>query len=374
VSHTFFDEQKEQSEIKAGIVANYFWAWAKVIMPWAKKADNRIAYIDLFAGPGRYKSGATSTPLLILQKAIGDPVMRDMLVTIFNDKDEGHARSLESAIRGLACIETLRHQPVVNNAEVGEEIVKMFEEMRLVPTLCFVDPWGYKGLSLRLVNSVLKDWACECVFFFNYTRINMGLGNPIVVEHMNALFGAERADALRFRLENMNPGDRELAIVEELAEALKAMGGKYVLPFGFRNESGTRTKHHLVFVSKHVLGYTIMKNVMAGESSTSTQGVPSFFYSPADARFPMLFDLSRPLDALAGMLQSDFAGRTLTMKEIFEQHHVGKPYIEKNYKAALRQLEADGKIMVEPPAKERRLIKSEVTFGPKVKVTFPAAR
>ena len=374
MSHTFFDEQKEQSEIKAGIVANYFWAWAKVIMPWAKKADNRIAYIDLFAGPGRYKSGATSTPLLILQKAIGDPVMRDMLVTIFNDKDEGHARSLESAIRGLACIETLRHQPVVNNAEVGEEIVKMFEEMRLVPTLCFVDPWGYKGLSLRLVNSVLKDWACECVFFFNYTRINMGLGNPIVVEHMNALFGAERADALRFRLENMNPGDRELAIVEELAEALKAMGGKYVLPFGFRNESGTRTKHHLVFVSKHVLGYTIMKNVMAGESSTSTQGVPSFFYSPADARFPMLFDLSRPLDALAGMLQSDFAGRTLTMKEIFEQHHVGKPYIEKNYKAALRQLEADGKIMVEPPAKERRLIKSEVTFGPKVKVTFPAAR
>src|SRR5262245_20036014 len=122
MSSSFFEEQKEQSEIKAAIVAKYFWAWAKVIMPLAKKAANRIAYIDLFAGPGRYKSGAASTPLLILQKAIGDPVMREMLVTIFNDRDEGHARSLESAIKDLPGIETLHHQPVVNNEEVGEEI------------------------------------------------------------------------------------------------------------------------------------------------------------------------------------------------------------------------------------------------------------
>src|SRR5574341_704918 len=29
--------------------------------------------------------------------------------------------------------------------------VKKFEEMHLVPTLFFIDPWGYKGLSLRLI-------------------------------------------------------------------------------------------------------------------------------------------------------------------------------------------------------------------------------
>ena len=80
---------------------------------------------------------------------------------------------------------------------MGEEIVKMFEEMSLVPTLFFVDPWGYKGLSLRLVNSVLKDWGCDCIFFFNYNRINMGLSNPFVKEHMNALFGEERAEEFR---------------------------------------------------------------------------------------------------------------------------------------------------------------------------------
>jgi len=67
----FFDETREQSIIKGKIVSDYFWAWAKVITPTVKKSGtNRIAYIDLFAGPGRYRDGTKSTPLLILEKAI----------------------------------------------------------------------------------------------------------------------------------------------------------------------------------------------------------------------------------------------------------------------------------------------------------------
>ncbi len=75
---TFFEESKEQSTIKAEIVANYFWAWAKVILSSVKKRGGNIAYIDLFSGPGRYKDGSKSTPLLILEKAIEDPDLRNM--------------------------------------------------------------------------------------------------------------------------------------------------------------------------------------------------------------------------------------------------------------------------------------------------------
>ena len=66
-------------------------------------------------------------------------------------------------------------------------------------------------------------------------------------------------------------------------------GGKFVLPFRFRNDRGNRTSHHLIFVSKHVKGYTIMKDIMAKESSKREQGVPSFEYSPADEKYPLLF-------------------------------------------------------------------------------------
>ena len=230
-NNAFFDETTEQSRVKAAIVTKYFFAWAKVITPTAKRMGKRILYIDLFAGPGRYKDGTKSTPLLILEQAIADSDMREMLVTYFNDAAAENSSSLTYAIEQIPGIAKLRHRPRIANELIGEEIVKELQNTTLAPTLFFVDPWGYKGLSLDLIGSVLKDWGCDCIFFFNYNRINMGLQNPMVEEHMNALFGKVRADTLREQLDGMRPEDRELVIVEELACALKENGGQFVLPF-----------------------------------------------------------------------------------------------------------------------------------------------
>lgn len=366
----FFEESREQSKVKSAIVAKYFSAWARVVIPSAKKRSKRVAYIDLFAGPGRYKDGTKSTPVLVLETALANPDLTEMLVSLFNDRDESHCQSLEHAIKAIPGIERLKHPPQFNHEEVGEEIVRLFEETTFIPTLFFVDPWGYKGLSLRLVNSVLKDWGCDCIFFFNYTRINMGLGNEYVREHIDALFGEERGAALRARLEPLSPEEREVTIVEELATALREMGGKFVLPFRFRNENGKRTKHHLFFVSKHVRGYAIMKEIMAGESSKVAQGVASFEYSPADRNYPLLFELARPLDDLEVMLAEEYAGRTLTVAAIYESHHVGRPFISRNYKDALRRMEERGEVRMDPPAAKRRPLKGIITVGDRVAVTF----
>jgi len=302
-----------------------------------------------------------------LEKAIQDDDLRRMLVTIFNDKDQNNSQTLQKAINELPGVNTLKHPPAVYSYEVGDKIAQMFQQMRLVPTLFFVDPWGYKGLSLKLVNSVLKDWGCDCIFFFNYTRINMGLSNQMVRDHMDALFGKQRADDLRVKLEPLTPHDRELTIIEELCQALKDVGGKYVLPFCFKNAMGNRTSHHLIFVSKHFRGYEIMKGIMARESTEAVQGVPSFEYCQASIRQPLLFELNRPLDELECLLLRDFAGQTLTMQQIYEQHNVGKRYIKKNYRVVLIKLEQEGKITADPPIAERR----KNTFASHVRVTFP---
>jgi three-Cys-motif partner protein len=289
----FFEQRSEESLVKAQIVDKYFRAWARIMAP--RSRSRKIAYVDLFSGPGRYRDGSASVPLLVLENAIVDPLLRDGLVTIFNDYDADNSRTLKQEIAKLPGIETLRFSPVVNNEIVGQNIIDSLTKGSLVPTLSFIDPWGYKGLSLRLINTFLRDWGYDCIFFVNYNRINMGLNNPIVKEHMNALFGNERADELRSQMANVLSSKRELLIVEAVSEALKEMGGKYVLPFCFKNESGTRTSHYLVFVSKHILGYSIMKEIMGGESSKSEQNVPSFSYCLADKTMPLLFELSRPL-------------------------------------------------------------------------------
>ena len=59
------------------------------------------------------------------------------------------------------------------------------------------------------------------------------------------------------------------------------------------------------------------------------------------------------------------------MKQIYDQHNIGKPYIPSNYKDVLARLEAEGKIQADPPADERPKWRGKVTFADKVSVTFP---
>jgi three-Cys-motif partner protein len=363
----FFDESSEQSRVKAAIVSKYFWAWAKVILATTRNRPGKIAYIDLFAGRGRYKDDSPSTPLLVLESAVQDPEMRKYLATLFNDANIDHASALKREIESLPGIDQLVHKPRVETEEVGERIVGIFEAWAGVPTLFFVDPWGYKGLSLGLINTVLKNFGCDCIFFFNYNRINPGLNNLAVKQHMDVLFGQTRAESLRAKLVPLSPSEREITIVEELTQALKDLGARYVLPFCFKNEGGKRTSHYLIFATKHPRGYGIMKEIMAKYSSEEHQGVPSFEYCPASAIHPLLFELSRPLADLEGMLLSEFAGRSLTIKEVFDHHNVGRPYIRRNYSDILLSLEAREIIQTLPSSEERR----KGTFADHVRITFP---
>ena len=365
----FFEESREQSRIKATIVEKYFDAWAGIIVNaqnrYHPQSDNRIGYLDLFAGPGRYKDGAASTPLRILQKAISNPVYTERLMTIFNDKDPDNVRALESEISQLPGHEELRHQPVIWNQVVGDDIARMFEEKHTIPLLAFVDPWGYKGLTLGLVDAVLKDWGCDCIFFFNYSRINAGLSNPFVHEHMCALFGNTKAASLRDELDPMSPPAREATIVEALACALKGFGHRYVLPFCFKNESGNRTMHHLILVTKAFKGYEVMKEIMAKMSTSDAQGVPSFTYSPADSsRQQLLLALNRPLDDLQWQILRDYSGKTITMRRLYEEHSVNRPYLSTNYKTVLAALEKQGKVKTSGR-------KSKRGFAEDITITFP---
>lgn len=107
---SFFDEGSEQSLVKSAIVSKYFWAWAKVMTGAIKQhgRTEKIAYIDLFAGKGRYEDGTHSTPLLILSKACEDKELCNYLVTWFNDMDCDNSQCLEKAIQDLEGIKNLK--------------------------------------------------------------------------------------------------------------------------------------------------------------------------------------------------------------------------------------------------------------------------
>jgi hypothetical protein len=66
-------------------------------------------------------------------------------------------------------------------------------------------------------------------------------------------------------------------------------------------------------------------------------------------------------------LLRDFAGQELSVAHIYERHSVDTPYVLKNYKDILSQLEENGKISVRSLKGKRR----KGTFADHLLVRFP---
>jgi len=371
-TRAFFAERLEQSRIKAEIITAYFGAWANIVLRNATK----IAYVDLFAGNGRYDNGDPSTPLLILEHAIADPTLRRILITTFNDASPKATEALKREISELAGVDRLKYPPKVLTGEVGPEFAELFQNMHMVPTFAFIDPFGYKGLSRDLIAGLIKDWASEALFFFNYNRISMGLTNQKVDYHMRQIFGDEWLKDLRESVANAIPKEREKVILTALTSGLRELGGAHVLTFRFRRRKDGRTGHYLIFVTKHELGCNVMRDVMAKRSSHhDADGVASFEY---DARLEEQSSLEirerGRLHKLKTKLLTYSAGTMITVQRLFDRHsHFRRcrPFVFANYTEALRQLECEGQVQVERPAGGRMTHGGRPTMQKTALVTFP---
>ena len=365
--NNFYDEQKAQSNIKTKIVTDYFDVWFNIL----KKHADRLFYADFFCGPGTFKNGSKSTPIIILEKVVANEDMCTKVVTFFNDKNPKYIGELKKQIKQINNIEELKYRPIIENTEINSDISKRFTNTDLIPTFSFLDPWGYKGLSLKLVKSLIKDWGSECILFFNYNRISVAIKNKTVENHIISIFGKENFIKISEEYDGLSPHNRECQIVKIFTDALRNHGGEYVLPFRFQLESQDRTSHYLFYVTKHPLGYKIMKDIMAKYSTNCPQGVPSYEFNPNLAQQPYLPNIETPLDDLSEQLLDKFSGETLSMREIFNKHHVNKRYRKKNYKDALCKLELDGRIKGTPPITERKKISNKPTCSDFVIFEFP---
>src|SRR5829696_4095761 len=119
----------------------------------------------------------------------------------------------------------------------------------------------------------------------------------MVKRHMDALFGAERAEQLRTRLQYLTPMARERTILEEIAEALKEMDGRSSCP----SASGWRQKPDQPPPSlpqQEFQGLPHYEGHHGQGELLCPQGVPSFEYNPRD--YALRFELSHSLDELEG--------------------------------------------------------------------------
>lgn len=360
----FFDNTDEQSEAKCALIDIYYTAWAQ-----AMKNNNTdyMTFLDLFAGSGRYGNGKISAPLKVLSEVMNDTKLKNTLVTVFNDKDLINIKTLEKAVRSIPGLEQLKYQPLFLNTATDDELFAALNGVPLSPCLSFVDLWGYKGITIKTVSTLLAGvWGCDCFFFFDYSRVKSGFGNPLALRYLSAIFGEDGVLAVKKDVAGLNLPERELFIVNAIGETLEQAGGKYVIPFRFHTNTGEPTSQYLFFVSKHYYGYDVMKDIIAIENNVASPYVSRFRYTPVhDPQLSLLYGFTPGKEKLSSELLRVFAGQFVSMRTIFSKHNRGTSYTKKDYQDALLELEAKKLITCSPA--ERK----QYTMADNVMITFP---
>jgi three-Cys-motif partner protein len=161
---SFFNKTKSQSIIKSEIVSNYFEAWLNIMNN--RNSISKLAYIDLFSGPGEYEDGFKSTPIKIIKYVLEKKNITKDIIFLFNDKLKRHTKNLADTISKIDRIQDIPKKSImITNQIIDDEFFKKFEDIKMIPSFVFIDPFGYKGLTIDLINSFLKNWGTDCLFF-----------------------------------------------------------------------------------------------------------------------------------------------------------------------------------------------------------------
>ncbi len=366
----FFESQTPDSRVKTDIVFTHFAAWLNIIGNATRRTGDQLAYMELFAGPGIFGDGNQSTPVLVAQHAASSR-FASRFHLFLNERDETYAGRLASNISQIQNRDNIDGRVHLSRAEVTRENHSVFlKQIAEMPAVLFVDPWGYKGVSLDLFASFIAGarMGRDAILFFNYHRITAAVSNEQFAAHMAAMFGGQRAARLSRDVANLHGDARETVVFNGIEEALHEAGAEYTIRFEF-----TKRGDNLIFVSKSLKGLEVAKSVMAKRSEVDAEGVASFAYDsrPKPEFFQhSLFKAPSKLDTLRESLTARFAGRTTTFAQLYHEHHPGTPYVERNYREVLRQMERDGAITTRASQPMRRT----GTFGPAVKISFPPSK
>ena len=282
----FFSSQKEKSRVKTLIVTEFFKAYFPIISSTDLNGD--VWYIDLFCGPGCYEDGTPSTPVQLLDviDKFESNDVRDRLKIVFNDYNAVYIEKLKKNISEHPVLKRLKYQPIITNLKASEVDLSSYTQGNN-PIFSFVDPWGYKDVSVSQVWSLVKNWGSDCVLFFNADRILQDISKPSSEQDFRQIFGSyfDRAKQVQIdsTLSQRRKAEEFLSLFSRnLYETAKKDNinkkrGVFILPFYVEADDKEKTSHYIVFISKAHKAIREMRRVMIkqGNSDSAQLGFDS---------------------------------------------------------------------------------------------------
>jgi three-Cys-motif partner protein len=315
---------------KHAILRRYLNAW----IPIMSRYNERVLYIDGFAGPGIYQNGEPGSPIIALDAALAqEQHIRGEIDFLFIEADRKRYEHLERQLKERSLPTKFSVEAV--HGRFDETLKAVLDPLpasgkQLIPTFAFVDPFGFSHTPMSVIAGIMRNPRCEVLITFMYEESNRFLSHEDHPATFDALFGC---DAWRACLQHGTPVMRERCIRDAYQRQLLASGIKHVRAFKMRNRDN-RTDYFLFFGTNNLIGLAKMK-----ESMWRVDQRGEFEFSDAtNADQILLFADAPDFGVLRRQLQR-LAGKTLPVEQIEEFVLTETAFTASHYKRVLRELE-----------------------------------
>lgn len=355
-------EMEPHTAAKHAILKRYLQAWMVIL---SQGKFREILYIDGFAGPGEYKDGEMGSPIIALQTALSyRPPLTAKLHFLFVEKDPARSEHLkeltdkmslpgnfEVIVAGEATFENAFDQHYPHYQRLG----------RLIPTFAFIDPFGWTGAPMSIVQRIMQNKSCEVFVNFMYEEIDRFITHPDQVDNFNLLFGSHEWERCKALVEVCS---RRRCLHDLYSEQMQSKGNvRHVRSFTMSNDKDV-TDYMLFYGTNELLGLKKMKEAMWKVD----EGGGFSFSDATDPRQTVLFGAEPNIAQLKSDLLRRFKDSEATIAEIEHFVVVETAFRETHYKKLLRSMEVDTQEIRITSAPEKR---KRGQFGsPEIRVLF----
>lgn len=289
----------------------YLTAWFPIL----GSRNQRVRFIDGFAGPGEYSGGEPGSPLVALEAArahserLAERDLNFVLIEEHRPRYE-HLENLVAARRAAGEIpDNIAFS--VRNGSFSEVINRGLDRLgnsELGPTFVMIDPFGIRGVTYQVLQRLAQYGKTELLISFMYESISRFMKTPGFKQHLDSLFGYRE---WRTALSIYDPRQKELFLHDLFQRRLEEAGMDYVRSFRMI-DTGGRTEYFLFFATHSIKGLEVMKDAMWSVD-------PSGGYRFSDATDQNQLVLIEPepdFSQLSSRIVDQFKGRTVGIKEI----------------------------------------------------------
>ncbi|MBE3570598.1 MAG: three-Cys-motif partner protein TcmP [Bacillales bacterium] len=375
----FFSSLQKHSEAKLRILEGYVIPWMRKIVLGPKLTKGKCLVIDGFAGTGKYSEGAQDgSPLILLKSAISFYEQAERhgwdepnIWLLFIEGEKDNYMKLIHNIKDLTGLNyvnnnnSLNFESIPNYSSIHVALVNdTFEnalssllnsldsDETLIPSFCFVDPFGFKDTPLELISKYLNNDKAEILLNFIYEETNRFINyqNPKIQAHLSRLFGVDDLTELQNLIKDKSGAIRKEVIVDYYSRQLKEHTSvKHVLNFEIKKNG--RTKLILFYGTKSPHGLKVMKKIMWKVDDTGF-----YMFDDRNTINQIQFDFIKEMqetelrEKLATLIANQFSGATVDIEEVEEYVLTKTIYpIENFMKPALKILEKQNLIQITTP-------------------------